>query len=290
MPHLEGVRHRWVRAGDVELHVAEAGAGEPVVLLHGWPQHWWMWRHLIAALATDFHVIAPDLRGYGWSEAPRGGYDKEQFAADVLALLDALGLERVRLAGHDWGGVAAFMLCVDHPERVSQYLALNTGHPWIGMDARMAAHLWAFSYQLALASPGAGPWIASRPETVRLLFRSVATHRAGLEGEVDVYAGRFREPARARAASQTYRTFLLREVLPLARGRYRGRRLSTPTLWLHGTADPVISRHMVESVRPHADDITIEWVEGCGHFIAEERPDVVVDRALTFFGAPRMSS
>jgi pimeloyl-ACP methyl ester carboxylesterase len=71
----------------------------------------------------------------------------------------------------------------------------------------------------------------------------------------------------------------------MARGRYRGQRLTTPTLWLHGTGDQVIGRHMVEALRPHADDLQIEWVEGCGHFIAEERPDLVADRVRAFFAA-----
>ena len=286
MPHLEGVEHRWVRAGAVELHVAEAGQGEPVLLVHGWPQHWWMWRHLIPALATDFRVIAPDLRGYGWSEAPRGGYEKEQFAADLLALLDAMGLERVRLVGHDWGGVAAVLLCVAHPERVSQHLALNTAHPWLPMDGRTLARAWALLYQVALASPGAGPWLASRPWAVRAVLRAGTTRREAMVSEADVYAQRFRDPARARAVSQTYRSFLLRELLPIARGRYRDRRLSTPTLWLHGTDDMVISRQTVEAILPHADEITIEWIDDCGHFIAEEAPELVAERARAFFGAP----
>ena len=112
LPELPGVEHRFVDAGGVRLHVAEAGDGEPVVLLHGWPEHWWTWRHLIPGLAERYRVICPDLRGFGWSDAPRRGYEKEQFAADVAELLDSLDLHDVRLVGHDWGGVAGFILCV----------------------------------------------------------------------------------------------------------------------------------------------------------------------------------
>jgi pimeloyl-ACP methyl ester carboxylesterase len=95
MPTVEGVSHRWVEARGLRFHVAEAGSGkDPVLLLHGWPQHWYEWRNLMPALAMD-------LRGFGWSDAPRDGYEKENLAADVLAVLDELGLERVKLVGHD---------------------------------------------------------------------------------------------------------------------------------------------------------------------------------------------
>src|SRR3712207_6665910 len=116
IPTVEGVTHRFVDVGDTQLHVAEAGYGPPLLLLHGWPQHWWCWRHLIAPLAEHHRVLVPDLRGWGWSDAPPGAYDKATFAADVLALLDAEGIDRVRIVGHDWGGFTAFLLGLEHPE------------------------------------------------------------------------------------------------------------------------------------------------------------------------------
>ena len=111
-PSIPGFEHRLVDvetadAGRLRVHLAEGGTGEPLLLLHGWPQHFWCWRAVAPALAERFHVICPDLRGFGWSDAPGGGHDPETFAADALALLDALGIERVRLVGHDWGGFTA---------------------------------------------------------------------------------------------------------------------------------------------------------------------------------------
>src|SRR5215208_3028446 len=109
MPHVEGVEHHWTTANGIRIHYAEAGTGEPVLLLHGWPQHWWCWRHLIAPLAEGHRVLAPDLRGWGWSDAPPGDYAKATFAADVLGLMDAEGIASATLIGHDWGGYAAFL-------------------------------------------------------------------------------------------------------------------------------------------------------------------------------------
>jgi pimeloyl-ACP methyl ester carboxylesterase len=94
LPPLPGVTHRTVRANGVDLHVAEAGSGPPLLVVHGWPQHWWSWHKVIPRLAERFRVIVPDLRGHGWSEAPPGDYAKATFAEDLRALLDAEGIER----------------------------------------------------------------------------------------------------------------------------------------------------------------------------------------------------
>ena len=131
IPHLEGVSHRDVQARGVRFHVAEAGSGEPVLLLHGWPQNWFCWRKLIPLLADERRLICPDLRGFGWSEAPVGAYDKQTLADDMVGLLDALELERVDLIAHDWGAWAGFLMCLEHGERFDHYLALNMITPWV---------------------------------------------------------------------------------------------------------------------------------------------------------------
>ena len=100
MLELEGVTHRHVEARGMRFHVAEAGDPQapPVVLTHGWPQHWWLWRHVIGALAPAYRLIAWDLRGLGWSDpAPDGDYTKTAMADDLLGLMDALEIERAGL-------------------------------------------------------------------------------------------------------------------------------------------------------------------------------------------------
>ena len=92
----------------------------PLVLLHGWPQHWYLWRNVIPAVADRYRVLAPDLRGFGWSDAPAGGYRKERMASDVLGLLDALGVERAQLVGHDWGGWIGFLLGAPRPRALRE--------------------------------------------------------------------------------------------------------------------------------------------------------------------------
>jgi pimeloyl-ACP methyl ester carboxylesterase len=101
-PDLDDVEHRFVELPGRRMHVAEAGRGEPLLLLHGFPQHWWGWYKVLPALAHRYRVIAPDLRGAGWTDVPAAGYTSEQLVADVVALLDVLELDRVRVMAHDW--------------------------------------------------------------------------------------------------------------------------------------------------------------------------------------------
>jgi pimeloyl-ACP methyl ester carboxylesterase len=286
LPELPGVTHRFVELGDMRMHVAEAGAGDPVVLIHGFYQHWWEWRKLIPGLAEHYRVICPDLRGFGWSDAPPAAMRKEDLAADIAGLLDALELDRVRLIAHDWGGMVGFLLCLRHEERVSRYLALNTGHPFVPVSLRPMASLWRFWYQLVLASPVLGRRLMSSDHQrfMRFLYRWVAANPGVWSDEdAELYLAPLREPDRARAGVALFRSFLLRE-LPLGLlGEYRSMRLRTPTLFLHGTSDPVIRPALLHGYERNADDMRVELVEGVGHYIAEERPQVVLDRALRFF-------
>jgi len=289
LPQLDGVEHRFVDLPGLRMHVAEAGHGDPFVLLHGFPQHWWEWRKVIPGLAEHYRVICPDLRGFGWSDAPPGGYEKEQLAADIVALLDALELDRVRLVGHDWGGVIGFLLCLRHPERFDRHLALNTAHPFIVVDRRTLGTLWRFWYQQVIAAPGLGARLLGRGEQrfPRFLYRWVTIDQNAWSAEdTELFLAHLREPARARAGVALYRTFLLHEFLPILRGRYKTTRLRTPTLFLHGTGDPVLRPAFLRGYEAYADDMKLELVDGVGHFIADEAPQLVLERALDFFRSP----
>ncbi|HET7510833.1 MAG TPA: alpha/beta hydrolase [Solirubrobacterales bacterium] len=285
--HVDGVTHHRVRARGLEFHYAEAGSGEDVVLcLHGWPQHWYEWRHLMPALADRYRVIAPDLRGFGWSEAPRDGYEKENLADDVLAILDELGLERVKLVGHDWGGWVGFLLCLRQPQRFERFLALNILPPWTSMRA-MAPHLWRFWYQWLIASPGLGYRLHRGGRFIPKVLAGGSVRRAVWdEATLHAFSDTFTEPARAMAAVQMYRTFTLREAPAIGRGRYTDARLQVPTKLLFGTGDAALRHQLLAGYERHAEAMEVEKVDGCGHFIADEMPDLVASNARAFFGAP----
>jgi pimeloyl-ACP methyl ester carboxylesterase len=291
LPEVEGVEHRWVQAGDLRMHVAEAGPadGEPAMLVHGWPQHWYEWRKVIGPLAdAGYRVVCPDLRGLGWTDAPPGarGYLKESMAADLVRLLDALEIESTHLAGHDWGGYIGFLLCLRSPERVRRYMALNIIHPWLSFRVSDLRRLPRLSYQWVIAAPGLNRRVINHPSFMHRFLKTGSVHKdAWTDADVEAFAAPLREPARIRASAAIYRTFNTREVLPLIRGRYRSRRLRVPTLMLFGTRDFVISPRQLEGFEPYADDMRVELVEDSAHFIVEERPDLVAERAIAHFGA-----
>jgi pimeloyl-ACP methyl ester carboxylesterase len=273
-----------VEARGIQFHYAEAGGGEDVVLcLHGWPQHWFEWRNLMPALADRYRVIALDQRGFGWSEAPGDGYEKENLADDVLAVLDALGIERVKLVGHDWGAWIGFLLALKAPERIDRYLALNILPPWTTMRA-MAPHLWRFWYQWLILSPGIGYRLHTSGKFVPKVLAGGSVRREVWDDTtLHAFSDTFTEPARARAAVQMYRVFNLREAPEMARGRYANAHLTVPTYLLFGTGDQALKHTLLAGYERHADDMQLEKVDGCGHFIADEMPDLVAERAQSFF-------
>jgi pimeloyl-ACP methyl ester carboxylesterase len=287
MPQVEGVSHRDVHARGLRFHVAEAGpaGAPPVVLLHGWPQHWFMWRDLIPQLAVDRRVIAPDLRGLGWSDAPRGGYRKDELARDVLGVLDELGVERFDLIGHDWGAFAGFHLCLMAPERVGHYVACSIPHLWPPAERPSVRRLLTLWYQVALSTPGLGEGLMRQGAFTAQVLRAVRAHGDYTDDELAAFVDVLREPPHARATTQYYRTFLLHELRPLVEGRFKQRTLTTPTRMLWGRRDPIVrGAHDHGEHEPYAPNLTIEWVDDTGHFLPEERPELVVARARDLFG------
>ncbi len=274
MPGLPGVTHRDVVVDGVRLHVAQAGSGPPVVLLHGWPQHWWAWRRVLPVLARDHHVICPDLRGLGWSQAPSAGYDKQRLADDLIGVLDALGLDRVQLVGHDWGGFVAFLAALRAPERFSGLLALSISHLWPPVGPLDPRRLIRFSYQGVVASPLGERLLRQEGLARRLL--DLAGDGAWDGEALDVYGRVLSQPPAARASVMLYRTFLLHELVPLVRGAYSERRLEVPTRLLVGDRDPVITAELIAGLHDHADPGTVTWEAGAGHWLPEERPERVL--------------
>ena len=282
LPRVEGVEHRFVEARGVRFHVAEAGSGPPVLLLHGWPQHWYMWRHVIARMRASHRLIAPDLRGFGWSEAPGEGYDGETFAADAVALLDELGIERALVLGHDWGGWTAMLLGLLEPGRVERMVVLNAPHPWPRIGIGLLPELWRSWYTWVSAAPLLGPWAVRRAGLAKAILNRGNVHEPFEPGEVDLYLERLREPERARATSLLYR-YYQRALADGLRRRWRSRRLTVPALILFGARDRYLSPKLLAGGEGHADELAIELVPDSGHFIANEKPDLVAGRALDFF-------
>jgi pimeloyl-ACP methyl ester carboxylesterase len=272
IPHVAGVDHEFVDAGGLRTHVAVAGDGPAVLMMHGWPQHWYLWRDVIPLVAPHARVICPDFRGFGWSDVPDSGYEKDQLRRDILALLDELGMEKVSIAGHDWGGLVGFLLALENTERVEGFLALNTLPPWRGRDPKTALDAWRFAYIPMLAAPGVG-------RRVGPLLAARGLRDAGLDPpDVDAFVDRLRD-RRGLATERLYRTFL-RELPSLMRGRYSPDELSVPTEMLFGSRDIVLTTRAARDAAGQTESIELELVADAGHFVVDEQPELVADRLL----------
>jgi pimeloyl-ACP methyl ester carboxylesterase len=269
-PQLTGVRHDYVDAGGLRTHVALAGADDapPVMLVHGWPQNWWTWRHVIPFLAQRFRVIAPDLRGHGWTEATTTGYDKEQLASDLLAVLDALGIERATWVGHDWGGWTGFLAALRAPERLDRLLTLCIPHPWTPPQPRRLALM--LSYQGPISLPLIGPRIAGT------MVRKILQVGRGGERLDAADVALFAEHIPAAVTVAMYRTFLTREMAPIARGRYAGAVLQVPTTLVVGNRD-AITRGTPTGAVDGQPKLHVEALDGIAHWVPEQRPQAIID-------------
>ncbi len=297
MPEVPGVSHEFVSAGGLRMHVAVAGPedGAPVLLLHGWPQHWWLWRKVMPALAeAGYRVYAPDLRGFGWSEAtPKfADYSKQNLANDILRLIDALEIDRpIRLAGHDWGGWTGFLLCMREPQSFDRFLALNIPPPWgdpgpfdLKTNLKSLAKL---RYQLPLSTPGLSRWTQAGGGK-NILYNGVKdgteNQDAWKDGALKVFLDQFQDPKRSRATMMLYRRFLLTEMPKVASGKYAPGRLTVPTKLLFGMNDVAISPDVILADHSKkAENLTVETVDDCGHFIVDERPELVTEKMLEWF-------
>ncbi len=279
-PQIDGVRRSTVHARGVDFHVTEAGSpdGRAVVALHGWPQHHYLYRDLLADPPTGLRIIAPDLPGYGWSGPAPHRWAKEEVASDLLVLLDALGVDKSLLVGHDWGGYLGYLMALREAKRFDGFVALNIPHPW--QTFRSAApHVWRFMGHMPLVATF-GVRLHQRTAFVERVFKAALTDRGSMNAdEIREFSERFRDPVCAETARDTYRTFLTREIAAGVR-RPETRRLSIPIRVLHGVDDVAIHPSLASAETALADDYEVSYVEGAGHFIADERPDLVRDRLI----------
>jgi pimeloyl-ACP methyl ester carboxylesterase len=198
----------------------------------------------------------------------------------VFALLEAEGMDRVKLIGHDWGAFTAFLLALEHPERVERMVALDIVPPWAPRPSlRQLALPLLMSYQLLLATPLLGTATMTKSNAfVRAMIRGGSRLREWTDAELDAYANVLRDPSRARASSACYRTFLTRELPGSLAGRYRSGDLQIPTLLVMGAASPI---YRVLDPQP-SPNLRVEAINGAGHFLPEEAPEQVLELARDF--------
>ncbi|MFJ3339341.1 alpha/beta fold hydrolase [Streptomyces sp. NPDC086766] len=263
------------RRGAKDHGTARRRRVDRVRLRHAW--------HRVAVLsAAGRRLICPDLRGLGWSEQTRRGYDIDGLSEDMLALLDALGLDRVGLVGHDWRAHVGFRLCLRVPERFSGFLALNMAHPWARQRA-ILPNLWRQWYTAFVEYPVIGRAVLRHwPAFSRFLLRhQVSDPSVWQAGELAEFSAAAQ--AGAHAGQAMFWQYVVREIPALLRGTSRGQRLTVPTLLLGGERDNVIPPSMLAGGESHAADLTVRIVPGVGHFLPQEGPLVVTEAMNELF-------
>jgi pimeloyl-ACP methyl ester carboxylesterase len=275
----------------IDVHVVEAASDPthpPLVLQHGFPQDWHSWQAVIPILAQHFRVICPDMRGFGETDAPPWGYDKEGLAQDLLAVCDTLGVERFALAGHDWGGFVSFLAAVRAPHRVQRLVLLNTSHGFWTLSPERLLALRGFWYMPLIGTPLLGPWLVRQSWFARMTLTWV---HPGLDWDPDtwnMYLAPLRERRRASASRRLYGRFLFNELAEVLRGRYRRERLTVPTLFIHGDADRAVRPEILRGYEAYSDDMRIELVPGAGHFLCDAEPQLVAERMMAFLTPARV--
>jgi epoxide hydrolase 4 len=280
------ITSQYISTNGVRLHCVSAGKGDPIVLLHGFPEHWYSWRHQIPVLAEYGLVLAPDLRGYNTSDKPEGidKYDIDILVADILGLIEKFGARRATVIGHDWGGALAWWLAIRHPEAVKKLIVMNCPHPGRfretlrGFD-QLSKSWYMFFFQL--------PWLPERfirgsdlrASTARM-FRGTSVQRSAFtDYDIDKFAEAIGQPGALTAMINYYRA-AFRRILRLGPMPP----VEAPTLLIWGEQDRFLVRGNTEELDRWVKDITVRYLPDAGHWVQQERPEVVNQMLREFLG------
>jgi pimeloyl-ACP methyl ester carboxylesterase len=268
--------HHTAQVNGTRLHYVTAGEGPPVMLLHGWPQTWYEWRHVIGLLAGDHRVVAPDLRGFGYSAKPSAGYDAATMAADLAALSDHLGLREVTVIGHDWGAVFGYVYAAMTPGQVSALGIVEMALPGVGVMEQAIApaphgnFLWHMGFQSVPDLPEL--LIAGKEKPYLRWFFEHFAYDPGAITAADLaeYVDAITQVGALRAGLAVYQDFFASadQVTELAKTP-----LEIPVRAYGGEA--CLGGLTLTSVQAVAPAAAGGVIERCGHWAAEERPEFV---------------
>ncbi|APX97203.1 alpha/beta fold hydrolase [Natronorubrum daqingense] len=269
--------HGTERVNDVSIHYVTAGSGPPLVLLHGWPQTWYEWREVIPAFASEYTVIAPDLRGMGDSTTPLSGYDKDTVATDIRELVHALGHgdERIALVGHDWGMPTAYAYAAQYRDEVAALCVLEAGLPGIREDEKR--HFWHTRFHGVRDLPER--LVAGRERLyLEWFYKKGAYDPAAIDSDArDEYVRCYSQPGGLRGGFEYYRAY---DDDVENNAAHAETPLEMPVLALGGEAS--FRSLPIEDMNAVATDVEGEVLENAGHWIPEERPEYFVERVQSF--------
>lgn len=290
-----GWQHQFIETNRIRLHCVTQGEGELVILLHGFPEFWYSWRHQIPALARHFKVVVPDLRGYNDSDKPSEGYDLDTLSADIRGLISALGYAKAHIVGHDWGGAIAWHLAHTFPQVLDRLAILSAPHPHrlvqeLTGNLEQLRRSWHF---LAFQVPALPEWLISLnlQTFVREMLQGQAIRKGAFTTQdTEIYRAALAKPGVLTAAMKYYRQvfsptalmqFWGRTVLPFSQRSLPP--ISVPTLVLWGEEDALLSQQHTEGLEQLVSaPFRLTFIPHCGHWIQQEVPQTVNRELVTF--------
>jgi epoxide hydrolase 4 len=288
-------QHCFVETNRIRLHCVTQGEGDLVVLLHGFPEFWYSWRHQIPVLARHFKVVVPDLRGYNDSDKPESGYDLDTLSADIRGLIESLGYLRAHIVGHDWGGTIAWHLAQKFPQSLNRLAVLNAPHPRrflqeLVSNLDQVNRSW---YILAFQVPGIPEWLIQQNlrSFVRQLFQEQSIRKGAFTTkDTEIYQAALEKPRVLSSALNYYRQLLSPQSW--LRNWVRSPDLVTvPTLVLWGEEDVLLSQKLTEGIDQLVSaPLELKTIPHCGHWIQQEVPQTVNRELLRFLQRPALAS
>jgi pimeloyl-ACP methyl ester carboxylesterase len=282
---VPGFEHKETRNGAVDIHYVVAGAGDPVVLLHGFPETWFGWRELIPLIAAKHRIVAPDLRGLGESGRPDSGYEKKVIATDIAAVIAAERIERYHLVGADMGASVGFPLAMGDQERVRSFVFIASALPGVGLErlydySAIGVNAW---YWTLFQHEVFGPMLTAghvREMLIAWAYRGSALRPDAIsDTAVEEYLRHYTSADGWRAALQYYAT-LEQDAADNRTLLSDGRLLQMPTLGIDGEQDGRLSTSTLAQI---AVDVRGALIPDCKHWVAEEQPDHLAKLLLEFF-------
>ncbi|BCH67488.1 epoxide hydrolase (plasmid) [Agrobacterium vitis] len=290
---MSKIRHAKAHINGVDIHYAEAGEGPLLLLLHGYPEFWYVWRHHLELLSSSFHVVAPDTRGINFSQVVSSvdAYDFDHLVGDVRGLVSHFGAQKAYLAGHDWGGFIAWETAIRHPELVEKLAIVNTAHTGLfeAMMREDGEQARASKYMLAFRS-ARGEELVSRNDFAG--FRGDILDPALAAGEftaedVDAYLEAWGRPGTLSAGLNYYRATKYGPVSsddPPVRA-LRDTVVKVPTLVLWGERDRYFVPENLDRLSEVVSDLTIKRFPENNHWILHQRPKELAELMGRFFAA-----
>lgn len=290
---IDALPSNYISANGIRVHYVRAGQGFPMVLLHGWPEFWYTWRHCIPTLAIQYDVVAPDLRGFGDTEkAPPGRNAEataETFADDLLGLIDALGFDRIALVSGDVGAYASMAFARNWPERLLGLFFFCCPYPGIGRRYGQPDHLIEVWYQYFNQLPWAAELVGSSRETCRTYFKHFLDHWSGDDSSVfaadlEIWVDNFMKPGNIQGGFNWYVSSAQARLLSIEEKLPPMPRIELPSRFLWGKRDPIVKPEWSDRLPEYFANFSIDFVD-TGHFVHYQRPDIALPEILAFFEA-----